>query len=104
MIQITANYAIDANMSCFTICKKGKRKGKTSWEPEFYFTSLEHVFQKLISLAVARGIEKGSWEHVWREVSETNKLIKEKMAVLTSLEIQPSTSGNECEQSICNFE
>jgi len=77
----------------FTICKKGKRKGKETWDPEWYFTSLEHVFQKLISLAVAEGVRKGSWEDVWREVSETKHLIKDKMRVLTSIKIQPSASG-----------
>lgn len=99
MIQITDQYAVKADTSCFTICRKGKRKGKATWEPEFYFTSLEHVFQKFISLAVAKGIEKCSWEDVWREVSETKALIKEKMAVLTSLEIKPETSGNERERT-----
>jgi len=93
VIQITKHYAIKADNVCFTICKKGKRKGKVTWEPEWYFTSLEHVFQKLVSLAVAEGIKKGSWEDVWREVSETKNMIKDKMDILTSIEIQPSASG-----------
>ena len=86
MIQVSENYRIDADSRCFTIYRKTKVKGKIVWKSEFYFTSLEHVFQKLINLSVAKGIDAGSWKAVAKEVSETKKLIKDKMEVLTSLE------------------
>ena len=100
MIKITDNYAVKADTRCFTICKKGIRKGKATWEPEFYFTSLEHVFQKLISLAMVEGIQKGSWQDVAKEVFETKTLIKDKMDILTSIKIRPSTSGEGREKTI----
>lgn len=87
MIELTKNYAISADTRCFTICRRRTKKGKSIWEAEFYFTSLEHVFEKLVTLAIVKGIQKGSWEDVLKEVIETKQMIREKMALLTSLEM-----------------
>ena len=100
MIIISKEYALKADQRCFTICKKGKREGKASWEPEFYFTDLNHVFQKLISLAIVKGVNKGSWDEVKKEVKKTREMIESKMDILTSIKIPNTTSGESREETI----
>ena len=82
MIELTKNYAIKADRNCFTICIKGTEKGETVWNAKWYFTSLDHVFLKIISLSVAEGIKKGSWEAVSKELTKAKNMIEEKMDII----------------------
>jgi hypothetical protein len=84
MIQLNGDMAIKADKRSFSICFRRNKHGKEVWASEFYFTDLDHLLSKLVNLAIARGIDEGSWEAVRRRVDETKALIREKMDLILS--------------------
>lgn len=75
MIQINDKYAIKADKRCYMLCTPVKTKEGRSWKSEWYFTDIQHLFDKLIKLAVAEGINEGAWEAVLTRVQEAKKQI-----------------------------
>ena len=81
MIKITDTMGIRASKRSYTICfrkiyideKTGAEKEK--WEPEFFFTEPEHLFIKMIKLAVAEGINDGTWYNVLCRVEDAKATI-----------------------------
>ena len=81
MIKITDTMAIKADKRSYSICffktwiDKKTGKEKSDWKPEFHFTEPEHVFMKMIKLAVAEGINDGTWFHVLAKVEDAKATI-----------------------------
>ena len=84
MIQLNDDMAIKADNRNFSVCFRRKKHGKEVWTPEFYFTDLDHLLNKLVNLAIARGINEGSWEAVRNRVDETKAMISKQMDLILS--------------------
>lgn len=85
MIQLTDTLALKADKRSFMLCTARKRKDRTDWEAEFYYSDPEPLFRKLALLAMAQGIEEGSWETVARRLVEIQAVIEGNLSRILSL-------------------
>jgi hypothetical protein len=98
MIQITEDIGIRADRRCFSLCFRRQKKGKEVWEAESYFSDLDHLFRKLINLAVVAGVNEGSWEAVSKDNAEMKAAISEKLDQILS--ISPRQTRSEAGEKV----
>jgi predicted nucleic acid-binding OB-fold protein len=88
MIQINRSYGIRTGVAntSITLCKSHEKKGEIIWIDIAYFNDLYQALDKLVNLAVLKGIDRGSWRAVVEEVAKARRDIndiKEKLKVDT---------------------
>lgn len=69
MIQINRRWAIKRSKMAVSLCKSLKVKGKIEWREQYYYSDVPAAMEKLIDIAVLRGIDKGSWQAVVDEIN-----------------------------------
>jgi len=85
MIKINDDLAVKANKRSFNLCVPVKKGGKLVWQQTYFFTDLNQLFKKVINLALAKGIQDGSWETVAKRLEEVKKDIDDKMDLILTL-------------------
>lgn len=84
MIQINDKYAIKADNMSFKVATVGFDKGVKTFRTRWYFNKLDHTLDKILDLAVADGIDQGSWAAVLDEIQKVRIKIDEIIALFRS--------------------
>lgn len=72
MIQINKRWGIrTSGTNAVSLCKSIMVKGEKRWNDEYYFANIPQALNKLVDMAVMRGLDKGSWDAVISELEQT---------------------------------
>lgn len=85
MIQINKRWAIRKSKMALCLCQSQKRHGEIIWIDRYFFSKVADALEKLVDMAILRGIEKGSWEDVVSEVKQTRAEISHVREALNGL-------------------
>lgn len=85
MIQINKRWAVKRSKMAVSLCKSYKVKGELEWREMYFFSNIPQALEKLVDMAVLRGLDKGSWKDVITEVQAVRADI---LAVQRQLQVE----------------
>ena len=86
MIQINKRWAIRKSKMAICLSKSIKVQGEVKWIDQYYFSDIPAALDKLVDIAVLKGLDRGSWQAVVDEVKAARAEISNVRTALKGLE------------------